>query len=324
MKINTATRTCQRNAALLLLSGVLSVSVFAQSQPPATKAVKAAPKQVQKAGAPPSAAVVETPVAEPKPFAPVFFDPAVSVLQYAQNDPPKVYALVQEQLASVPGKPDKFSSPQDRSAYDAAIVARMESIGPIPIIGRCTAEYDAAAETYEIKSRATPVQYYFQGSTVSPADLNLRQIFLVTANKKVDNYEAKNAYGATTKVYRRRQDNYVFVVPGGSGNEPSPTMVKKIGYDSGFINYWRTDYDYRQVVKMPRDVARVSEKDIACLYVVSLVAPWVVKYSESKYPSLDEPFDVIESYLGFYGKLDMVAVINSASGEIYSKVERSR
>lgn len=325
MKFNIAMRSHQCNTALLLLSGLLSVSAFAQPQQPAKKTVKAAPKQSEKAAEPqqpPVEALPAAPVVVPQAFAPVFYDPAASALQYAQNDPKKVYDWVVEQQASIPGKPDKFSSPEERSAYDAALATRMGSIGAIPMIGRCLVKYDAALETYEVKGHAGSIKGSIDGSTMRPEPLNLRQVFLARTNEKVDSYEASNAYGATTKVFRKTSDNYVVVLQSGAGNEPSSAIER--GNSPGYTGYLYSFYFYKQSVKMPRDMARASEKDIGCLYVASLAAPWVVTYKEQKYPTRSEPFDETDKYFGLFGKLDMVAVINKASGEIYSKVERDR
>ncbi len=328
MKFNTATRFRQRNAALLLLSGVLSIPALAQSQPPAAKAVKAAaPKQAGKVVETPAAAApVQAPAAvpeeAPKAFAPVFFDPAVPVLQYASNDPKKVYDWVVDQMASTPGKPDKFSSPEERSAYDAALAARMGGIGPIPFIGRCLTKYDPALEVYEAKGHAGSIKASIDGFSMKPEAMNLRRVFLARMNDKVDSYEAGNAYGAVTKVFRKSSDTYAVVLQSGPGNEPSSSIEQ--GNSPGYGGYLYSFYYYKQTFKMPRDQARSVDKDIGCLYVASLAAPWVVTYKEQRYPTRSEPFDETESYFGFYGKLDMIAVINKASGEMYSKVERTR
>lgn len=329
MKFNTAMRSHQSNAALLLLSALLSVSVFAQSQPPAKKAVKAVPKPAEKVAEPaaPVDARIEAPVAPPaampKPFAPVFFDPAAPVLQYVQNEPRKVYDWVVEQLVSVPGKPDKFSSLDERSAYDAALAARMGGLGAIPIIGRCILDYNIAYETYEVKALAAPVKSDIDGSHSKPEALNLRRVTLGKANEKTDSYEASNAYGAITKVLRNTSDNYALVLSGIPGNEPSSALAR--GASSSVLSGYLHDfYYYRQSVKMPRDMARSLEKDIGCLYVASLAAPWVVTYQERTSPTRSDPIDETDNYFALYGKLDMVAVINKATGEIYSKVERGR
>lgn len=258
----------------------------------------------------------------PKAFAPVFFDPAVPVLQYAPNDPKKVYEWVVGQLASIPGKPDKFSSPEERSAYGAALAARMVGIGPIPIIGRCITKYDPALEVYEAKSHAGSIKASIDGFSMKPEAMNLRRVFLARMNDKVDSYEASNAYGAVTKIFRQSGDNYVVVLQSGAGNEPSSSIEQGNGPE--YTGYLYSYYFYKQTVKMPRDQARSVDKDIGCLYVASLAAPWVVTYKEQRYPTRSEPFDETESYFGLYGKLDMIAVINKASGEMYSKVERTR
>lgn len=327
MKFHTVTCVRQCNAALLLLSGVLSVPAFAQNQPPATKAVNAAPpkQQARKVVEPPAVAVqapAAVPEEVPKAFAPVFFDPAVPVLQYAPNDPKKVYEWVVGQLASTPGKPDKFSSPEERSAYDAALAARMGGIGPIPIIGRCITKYDPALEVYEAKGHAGSIKASIDGFSMKPEAMNLRRVFLARMNEKVDSYEASNAYGAVTKVFQKSSDTYAVVLQSGPGNEPSSSIER--GNSPGYGGYLYSFYYYKQTFKMPRDQARSVEKDIGCLYVASLTAPWVVAYKEQTYPTRSEPFDETEQYFGLYGKLDMIAVINKASGEIYAKVERSR
>lgn len=74
MKFNTAMRSHQSNAALLLLSALLSVSVFAQSQPPAKKAVKAVPKPAEKVAEPaaPVDARIEAPVCATRSHAKAF------------------------------------------------------------------------------------------------------------------------------------------------------------------------------------------------------------------------------------------------------------
>lgn len=326
MKFNTATRARQRNAALLLLSGILSIPALAQSQPPATKAVKAAaPKQAGKVVETPAVGVhaaAAVPEEAPKAFAPVFFDPAVPVLQYAPNDPKKVYEWVVGQMASVPGKPDKFSGPQEHSAYDAARAAHMAGVGPIPIIGRCLVKYDASLETYEIKNPATSVRGSIDGSSMQPEALNLRRVLLARMNEKRDAYEAANAYGAITNVVRTSSDNYAIVLQAGVGNEPSSSIERSD--IPAYAGYRYSFYYYKQSVKMPRDIARSVEKDIRCLYVASLTAPWVVTFTEKNSPTRSDPFDEDNKYFGLYGKIDMIAVINKASGEIYSKVERSR
>ena len=259
------------------------------------------------------------------PFQPVFFTSTEKMSAYVGNEPVKIYQWVESQIQSIPGKPDQFSTPEERQRYEAAVTERMSSIRAIPFIGHCQHKYKADQEQFEVKVLMSPITDFLADGT-DPEALKLRKLWLAGVNKKDDTYASQNAYGATVEVYRTVSDEYVLTFPAGSENEPSSVVVLDDSLRSNlmpYIPYKLRSYYLQLSAKLSPANARASEKQLACLFVFSLSKPFIVRYKERKIPTRDSPFDTTSNGYAFFGQLDQVAVFNKGTGELYDQAARA-
>jgi hypothetical protein len=320
MRINflSVKRTCVVIAGMAVVLLSAQAQTVNKKQPSKAKAPASQPVTNDKADASKSA-----PAAPPEkapPFAPVAFRPETPVTAYLQNEPEKVYAWVQSQIASIPGKPDQFSTSDEREKYARAISEKMESVGKIPLIGVCQKKYDADRQQYEVKILLSSIKDYSLKEP-NPEALNLRRLTVAQANVQRDTYSAQNAYGAKIDVSRFVSDDYVLSFPAGANNEPSGSIVP--GSTSSIRLPYRYTFNYLVLsARMPPNEARDNDKQIACMYVFSLMPPYVFTFKERDTPTRDLPFERTSNGFALFGKLDQAAVINRATGAILDQAAR--
>lgn len=243
---------------------------------------------------------------------------------YRANEPRKLWAWVESKLATVPGKPDQFSTPDERQKYDAAVADAMRGIGPVAVLGPCQKKYDIDRQAFEVKVFLSSIKDYSLKSP-NPEALRLRRVTLGRSNSKTDTYTAQNAYGATSEVSRTVSDDYVLTFPAGEAYEPTSILVPGTSAAmAGRTPYWYT-FNYLMLnAKLAPAEARESEKQITCLYVFSLEAPYVFKFKERETPTRDMPFDQTTNGYALFGRLDRVAVVNRETGVVYDQSSRSK
>lgn len=301
-------------AALL----ALSVSVGAGAQTPAKKSQPkpSANKPIESA---PSPSVEPL----PPPFAPIYFNSSESPVAYLANDPQKVYAWIEAQTASIAGKPDQYTTTEERQKYGVALTERMKTIQPIPIVGPCQKKYVPDRQSFEVKVLLSSIKDYSLKSP-NPESLNLRRLTLAHANVQSDTYTAQNAYGATTEISRTISDEYVLAFPAGASNEPASVLIS--GNTSSSIRLpYRYSFNFLSLsAKLPPAEARDADKQIVCMYIFSLEPPYTFKFKEREAPTRDLPFDRTANGFAMFGRLDQVAVINKVSGQIYDQAARSK
>jgi len=298
------------------LTFFMVTSVEAQKPPLKNQNKSPAPKVLEESNSAPA----ELP---PAPFAPRYFDQSESTITYLSNDPQKVYAWIEAQVSSVPGKPDQFSTTEERQQYEAALTEKMKAIQPIPIIGSCQKKYDADRQAFEVKVLLSSIKDYSLTSP-NPEALNLRRVTLARANLQQDKYTAQNAYGANTEVSRTISDEYVIAFPAGTYNEPASVLVSGNSATSIRLPY-RYVFNYLLLsAKMPPAEARENDKQITCMYVISLEQPYIFKFKERETPTREIPFDTTTNGSAIFGRLDQISVINKTTGQVYEQASRSR
>lgn len=258
-------------------------------------------------------------------FQPLFYATTEKIGAYVANEPVKIYQWVESQIQSIPGRPDQFSTPEERQRYEAAVIERMSSIRAIPFIGHCDHKYKVDQEQFEVKIPILPITDFLADGT-NPESLELRKLWLAGVNKKDDTYASQNAYGATVEVYRTISDEYVLTFPAGPGNEPTSAVVLDEFITSKLISYipYKLRLHYLQLsAKLSPANARASDKQLACLFVFSLSKPFIVRYKERKIPTRDSPFDTTTNGYALFGRLDQVAVFNKGTGELYDQAARA-
>ena len=292
--------------------GVMAQTPTKKSQP---KGIPTKPVEV----APPIPAVV----APQLPFVPIYFKPGESPLVYLANEPQKVYAWVEAQISSIPGKPDQYTTAEERQKYDLAVSERMKSVQPIPMIASCQKKYDADRQSFEIKVLLSPINDYSLKSP-NPETLNLRRLTLAITGYKRDTYTAQNSYGATTEVSRTTSDDYVLAFPAGASNEPTSVLTPGNTSSSTRLPY-RFSFNFlTMAAKLPPTEARESEKQIVCMYIFSLEQPYTFKFTERESATRDLPFERTANGFAMFGRLDQVAVVNKQSGQIYDQAARTK
>lgn len=311
MRINT------KCVLVALISAMLFGSSVAYAQTNAKKGKAQQTNQVAPVTQAEAANSAPLPQA-PAPFAPVFWRENVSPTEYLRNEPPKVFEWIETLIKSGPGKVDQFSTREERQQYESALPEKMKSVGPLAFVARCAKKYDPERQVFEIKHPATAFKD-LRLKNPHPEALNLRRLLVATANVKKDTYKAQNAYGATTEVIRSVSDDYVLAYPSGSSTEPGSIVIP--GSTTTIYKY--TFVYYSVTVPMPSAEAREKDKDIACLYVLTLEPPYIFKFEEREIPTRDWAFDSTTNGFAFYGKLDRLWVINKSNGEVLSKNSRS-
>ena len=307
-------------ATALLFFTVTSVN--AQNTPKKNQRKPSTAKSVDTASQPPAAALPPAPLS--KPFAPIHFNSNESLLVYLANEPRKVYAWVEAQIAGVPGKPDQFTTTEERQKYDLALNEKMKAIQPIPIIGACQKKYDPDRQSFEVKVLLSSIEDLSLKSP-NPEAMNLRRLSLTQTNIQRDTYSAQNGYGANVEVSRTISDDYVLAFPGGPQSEPASVLSTGNTTSSSIRLPYRYSFNFLVLsAKLPPSEARESEKQIVCMYIFSLEQPYIFKFRERESPTRDSPFEQTTNGFALFGRLDQVAVINKVSGQIYDQAARLR
>lgn len=272
----------------------VAIALFASSthsqqqpaQPPTGKKLAAKAVDSKKTKSEPTPEPIPPqPVAPPPPppFIPVSYKEGAPLTDYLPNEPQKVYEWLHGQMASVPGKPDQYSSSEERQKYEAAVKERMSAIGQLPIPSNCVKKYDGDAQAFEVRTLLNGIKDYMLKSP-NPEALKLRKMTMARANLTRDTYKAQNAYGASVDVSRTTSDDYTFSFPAGS--EPPGVIVAGNTTPTSFAIPYRYTFNFLVLsVKMPPAVARDTDKQITCLSVVALDPPYVFKFSERETPT---------------------------------------
>lgn len=145
---------------------------------------------------------------------------------------------------------------------------------------------------------------------------------MARANQTQDTYKAQNGYGASVEVSKTTHDEYAFSFP--AGQEP-PGAIVLGGKPSSLTGRYAYIYTFSHLilpVKMDPVLARDSHKQIACLSVVTLMAPYVFKFTERSTPTRDLPFERLVNGYSMLGRLEKFIVFNKISGEIYAQASR--
>lgn len=255
-----------------------------------------------------------------KSFTPVFYSPSGAISEYEKNDVVKIYKWVISLIDSVPGKPDKFSTSDEKRTYEAALQDRFRGLGQIPVVAKCRKKYDGDLQRYEVSPSAFSIKRHDLVKEIDAPSWNIKTLTLLTDNIKHDTYTGQNAYGAETTIKRSTSDIYVLAFP--LAKSPNEAMVTGSQFTNTTPKYeldWKT---IKFSVSMAPNEARTNDENIACLYVFTVEAPYHFRFNDRENPTRDMPFDISLDYYAVYGSLDIVAVINKADGKLYSQAER--
>lgn len=290
-----------------------------EGKPAPAKAVAVKKAKAEPAVAAPSSPPVAPP--PPHPFSPAAYKEGAPLTDYMVNDPQKVYEWLQGQKTNLPGKPDQYSTSEERQKYESAVKERMETIGQLPIPSLCVKKYDGDTQTFDVKTLLSGIDDIML-SNPNPEALRLRKMTMSRANQAQDTYKSQNGYGASVEVSKATHDEYAFSFP--AGQEP-PGVIVLSGKPSSLTGRYAYSYTFNHLilpVKMEPARARDSDKQIACLSVVTLTAPYVFKFTERSTPTRDLPFERRVNGFSMLGRLDKFIVFNKSSGEIYAQASR--
>ncbi|MFD1709067.1 hypothetical protein FVQ98_14630 [Ottowia sp. GY511] len=253
----------------------------------------------------------------PSPFKPAGFVAGTPLPSYLSNDPVKVYGWLSDLIREVPGKPDKFSTTDDRNTYVAAVAQKIQSVGPIAMPGSCRNHYKSDEQKYLVTAIAVSVKDYSAVQTINAATHDLRVISLQTVNKRTETYTGQNAYGAETQVSKITSDPYSIAIP-----KTSIAPIYKSGVLSSELRYSSYGKDFGHIsvgFPMPSNEARANDSDIQCMYVVTFAAPTLFEYTDRTSPTRDLPFETIQNFHAMYGSLNQFFVFNKTTGQIYAQ-----
>ncbi len=261
---------------------------------------------------------VETAKTQQTQFEPKFFAEETPINSYFENDPAKVYEWLLKRIESIPGKPDQFSPPAEKIAYDSALAESLKDVGKIPMIGKCQKHYKSENEAYEVKSLAFSIKNHFRVKEVDAKSKNVKVVDLSTQNLKQDSYIGQNAYGAETKIAKITSDVYSISFPF------SESPYSDGAYSSSNI-YTPYDVEFKNLTLnfgMASADARVNDKNIVCLFVVSVAPPYLIKFQQHSTPTRSSPIESNFSHYSIYGSIEKVAVINKLTGDVYAQVTK--
>ncbi len=242
-------------------------------------------------------------------------------MSYQANDPEQVYEWLNRYIAAIPGKPDQFSTADERGKYGVAMSERLKLVGQIPIIGKCQKKYDSYREAFEVKAGLFSMKNSYGMSEVQARAVNLKLLTVATKNIKRDTYTGQNAYGAETQISRTSSDVYALAFP--LNQTPGSALVSGTARLTTMTMPYESDFYYLQFdVPMPSATARANAEDIACLYVFSIEPPYTIKFSQNTTATRDMPFEDNADFYALYGRLDQMAVINTATGDVYEQAAR--
>jgi hypothetical protein len=307
------------NKLAALIAATVAVS-GALAQQPAKKPAKATP--ATKAPAPePAASKPAPPPPPPPPFAPVRWQADAPITAYVPNETAKVYEWISAQVAAVPGKPDQFSTTEERRTYEAAVVDKLKAIGPLAVIHPCSKKYNGDQQAYEVKVSGFSIDDVMLRDP-NPEALRLRKVTIGRGEVVKDTYTGQNAYGANTEISRTVSEMFVLTFTSELYNDPNSVWVAAPTSLRGPVPY-KLDYGaYTFNVPMPPADAREQDKSISCLSVFTVSPPGPFKFTERSRPTRDMPFDHTTNFKALMGTLDMLAVVNTATGQVYAKATR--
>jgi hypothetical protein len=195
----------------------------------------------------------------------------------------------------------------------------MSAIGQLPVPSVCAKKYDGDAQAFEIKALLGNIKDIMLKNP-NPEALKLRRMTMARANQTRDTYKAQNAYGASVEVSKTTSDDYAFSFSAGS--EP-PGVIVAGNTASSYATPYRYTFNFLVLsVKMPPAEARDTDKQIACLSVVSLEPPYAFKFTERETPTRDMPFETNVNGFSMFGKLDKFIVFNKTTGVVYAQAAR--
>lgn len=264
---------------------------------------------------------VQAPVKTQPQFKPTFYDPDLPLSAYQANEPTKIHDWLTRMLSEVPGKPDQFSTAEERSQYESSVARRVKEVGQIAVNGNCKKTYNSDKQAYEVSVLARSIKNYQNIKDLDAESRNLKSLRLATENIRRESYTAQNAYGAETQVSKTSADIYALVFP----FKDSPTSIAKENPDKPQNIRLPYEYNFNLFifnVAMSSAEARANDKDIGCMYVFSIAPPYLLSFTEKERPTRELPFEIIHTHYAFYGALEKVAVINRATGRIYEQADR--
>lgn len=301
----------------LAIASATALAVFsAAAQQPAKKPAKPVSKA---ASAAPEAAAKTAPA--PTPFAPVRWQADAPVSAYNPNEPAKVYDWVVAEISAVPGKPDQFSSTEEKRAYETAVADKLKAIGPLAVLHPCAKKYDGDKQEYEVKTGGFSIDDVLLRDP-NPEAQRLRKVTIGRGEVVKDTYTGQNAYGANTEISRTVGEMFALTFPTDANNDPSSAWSTTSTGLSGTVPYRLRYGAYLFKVPMPPAEAREQDKNIACLYVFTVTSPGPFKFTERTRPTRDLPFETTFNFKALMGTFDMLAIVNTASGQVYGKATR--
>lgn len=304
--------------SFLIISLILNASIFCTYAQDATKkkSSQALPAKVPS----PEPAIVK-PIAMAVSFQPARWTAEAPILSYLTNDPAKIFQWTNVQLSAIVGKPDQFSTSDERRVYQEAISQKLKDIGPLAIIHQCPKKYNSERQEFEIKIGG----FAINDATLkdpNPEALSLRRVVIGRGETSRDTYSGQNAYGATTEITRTVSELFAITFPFDQNQDPSSVWVAASTNLRGPVPY-RLNYGaYTFNIPMAPAEAREQDKSISCLAVITLSSPGTFKFTERIRPTRDMPFDNTTNFNAFTGTLDMLAIINNATGMVYAKAMR--
>lgn len=220
---------------------------------------------------------------------------------YARPEP--TLAWVKKQISSLP-KPDQFSSKEEIEAIGINGLRMFENPKYFAFKGDVGEFGSPSLCRYEYKSDKNSLELFLNSYSYDllPGTNKKRKLLMLKQLKRdFDSYAASNAYGASVEV---------------------TSIAHKLLY-LATQEYLNSISDTNNI-EMTSDKIRDLQKNMGCIIVVQMAAPFVAEFSSYEAPKFDSPTEVRISGEGIIADVVQVLYYDKRTGEIIAKNDEQK
>lgn len=240
-------------------------------------------------------------------FSPIFYETSKNPTEYLKNDPAMTYQWLSDQIEKIVKKEkldDEFITTKEKNEKIALIHKTIQTTPPLAFIGECNKKYNADNQEYSFDIGTIKYENYEMNNVTMPKIEDEREgrtgILRIQSETKKDSYIGKNAFGAESTVERHQTRSYAIGFELPKGDPPQFTI--KLSLD--------------------RENAKKLKDDLACLYSISILPPYLLNFSTGTTATRSDPYEFNSEIKALFGTIEKIAIINKRSGQIYKEYSR--
>lgn len=221
--------------------------------------------------------------------------------------------------------------PKDEFETTAAYEKRLNEAASQPLVGNLTAQskmafvykfHEAAPETsvsYDADAGKLSVSISLRNNDSLIGRYSLKSLGAKESKLLEEkSYEARNGFGASTRVFSTKIEKYEVVF---SNIKEFKPYLSDIGPD-GLSDETKYSFsDFRFMLDLVPEKAREAKNDLAYLVIFSPSKPFAGIGHSRFAPKYDRPIEREEIVKYIQGSLDEIWFFNRATGEIYQKIK---